>query len=139
MIESILNRLFGNPEEVNGNDRCETYLYRWIVKRTKYGSVYIHHFVGDDWAIDLHDHPKDNLSFGIYGSYIDTSDRGSITYNAPFIRFFQAEYRHRISAKNCWTILIVGPPVRKWGFWKDGIWVLWKDYVSDRTNKSSCD
>lgn len=138
-IENILTRLFGAPEEVNGAGRCETYLYRWIVKRTKHGNIYIHHFVGEDWAIDLHDHPKDNLSIGVHGSYVDISERGSRIYKAPFVRFFQADYKHRIVARDCWTILFVGPHVKQWGFFRHGCWIPWNLYVSNKSYKSSCD
>ena len=57
-IETLLNRAFGRPEEINGANRCPTYLYRWHLLKTRWFKAYLHHFVGDDWSVDFDDHPK---------------------------------------------------------------------------------
>jgi hypothetical protein len=57
----LLNKLFGPAEEINGH-RCPTYLYRWMLIKRQNWSIYLHHFVGDDWSLDLHDHPKRFIS-----------------------------------------------------------------------------
>lgn len=69
-MKKLLDRLF-QLEEINGADRCPTYLYRWtLAKVKKWGwGVYLHHFVGDDWSLDLHDHPKRFISIGLKGQY----------------------------------------------------------------------
>ena len=51
-----IDRLF-KLEEINGHGRCSTYLYRWTLLAFRRLSVYLHHFVGDDWSRDMHDHP----------------------------------------------------------------------------------
>lgn len=116
----LLNRMFGHPEEINGGDRCPTYLYRWIVfgkrkpllpdgrkRREPPFKVYIHRFVADDWSMDLHDHPKRFISIGLKGGYIEWSPctacgvpcgfREQKIFNAPWIRSFPAEHIHRLS------------------------------------------
>jgi hypothetical protein len=71
MIERILNRLFAR-EEMDGDGRCPTYLVRWtLLKLPGKRGVYLHHFVGDDWSLDLHDHPKRFISIGLKGRYIE--------------------------------------------------------------------
>lgn len=69
MIERWLTKLFGTPEEINGANRCPTYMYRWTLAKCGYIKVYLHKFVGDDWSLDLHDHPKRFISIGLWGEY----------------------------------------------------------------------
>lgn len=59
-------------EEINGAERCPTYLYRWTLLKFRGRGVYLHHFVGDDWSLDLHDHPKRFISIGLWGKYLET-------------------------------------------------------------------
>ncbi len=28
----------------------------------------------------------------------------------------------------CWTLVLMGPVRRRWGFWRDGRWWFWRDY-----------
>lgn len=66
-----IDRLF-QREEMDGDGRCETYLVRWTLLKLWGGiGVYLHHFVGDDWSRDLHDHPKRFISIGLWGSYVE--------------------------------------------------------------------
>ena len=140
-MRKILDRLFGKPEEINGGERCPTYLWRWTIlaRRGKFG-VYLHHFVGDDWSHDLHDHPKRFISIGLWGWYIEQTpckhglkNRTDIkVYRAPWIRTFPATHIHRLSvpSKNCWTLVVVLKPVREWGFWHLGQFIPWRKYVA---------
>ena len=129
----LLNKLFGQAEEINGHERCATYLYRWtIFKRDKKWSLYLHHFVGDDWSLDLHDHPKRFISIGLWGRYCEETIEGSRVYRAPWIRTFPAEHIHRlkmIDGGSCWTLVLVLKPTRNWGFWHSGRFISWRDYV----------
>jgi hypothetical protein len=123
-VRKLLDRLFGVPEEINGGERCPTYLWRWtILKWSGHFSIYLHHFVGDDWSFDLHDHPKRFISIGLWGWYIEQTpckhgleSRTDIKiYRAPWIRSFPAEHIHRIECptKNCWTLVAVLKPRRE--------------------------
>lgn len=135
----VLDVLFGAPEEINGGNRCPTYLWRWTVTKWRGRGIYLHHFVGDDWSRDLHDHPKRFISIGLYGWYIEqtpcpftpTCDCQKKMYRAPWIRSFPATHIHRLSvpSKNCWTLVIVLKPVREWGFWHERRFIPWKRYV----------
>src|SRR2546423_15062897 len=118
-MAKLLDKLFGEPEEINGGERCPTYLWRWtILKWNGHFSIYLHHFVGDDWSRDLHDHPKRFISIGLWGWYIEeTPYSGSAEwaalgpvrtrYRAPWIRTFPASHIHRlvVPSKNCWTLV----------------------------------
>lgn len=140
MIHQWLTRLFNAPEEINGMNRCPTYLYRWTLLKGADWAVYLHHFVGDDWSRDLHDHPKRFISVGLWGWYIeekpsrDLLDRHRTErkkWHAPWIRSFPATHIHRLTvpSKNCWTLVIVLHRVRDWGFWHLGRFIPWKSYV----------
>lgn len=132
-IHRLLNCLFGVAEEINGHDRCPTYLYRWaVLKRKGRFAIYIHHFVGDDWSLDLHDHPKRFISVGIKGAYLETTNTGYRWYRAPWFRTFPATHAHRIEtpSEGCWTLVVVLKTEREWGFWHRGYWYPWRSYVS---------
>lgn len=140
-MSKLLTRLFGTPEEINGGNRCPTYLWRWtIAQRKGHLGVYLHHFVGDDWSLDLHDHPKRFISIGLWGWYYEFTPGGNDGYNqrrkyqAPWIRTFPADHRHRLSvpSKNCWTLVIVLKPIREWGFWHDDVFIPWRAYVNEK-------
>ena len=126
----LLDRVF-QREEINGGERCPTYLYRWTLIKTRWGNVYLHRFVGDDWSTDLHDHPKRFVSIGLWGSYVEETPTRLRRWRAPWARTFPANYRHRITVPHgeCWTLVLVGRPEREWGFWVDGEWVWWRRYV----------
>jgi len=133
-MHKLLNKLLGIAEEINGCGRCPTYLYRWVLLSTRFGKLYIHKFVGDDWTKDLHDHPKDFMSIGIYGAYVEETVKGLEIFVAPWFRRFHAEHKHRIITPwgHCWTIVWVSPLKREWGFWHGGKWLQWKQYVEER-------
>lgn len=145
----FLTRVFGVPEEINGGSRCPTYLYRWFLMRTRWFKVYLHHFVADDWSLDLHDHPKRFISVGLRGRYVEITQGPSAidrsadgghrfqTFKAPWIRSFPAEHIHRLrmvrrmdgTLEDCWTLVIVLRGTREWGFWHLGRFIHWKSYV----------
>lgn len=124
----FVNWLFAK-EEING-ERCPTYMYRWrLLGLYSFFKVYLHHFVGNDWTKDLHDHPKRFISIGLRGSYIEETPGGERAYIAPWLRTFSATHIHRLRATDCWTLVIVGKPTREWGFWSNGQWVQWLQYI----------
>jgi hypothetical protein len=131
MLTKAFTWLFGQPEEINGRERCSTYLYRWIVYDGRRGKVYLHKFVGDDWTRDLHDHPKRFVSIGLWGSYLEETPAGKHRYRAPWIRTFPATHQHRLTTPwgTCWTLVIVLKTVREWGFWHEGRFIPWRDYM----------
>ena len=133
-LRNFINRVF-RMEEINGAERCPTYLFRWTLARFAGRAIYLHHFVGDDWAKDCHDHPKRFISIGLWGKYLEETPTGSRVYRAPWIRTFPATHIHRlcmIDGGTCWTVVIVLKSVRPWGFWdSQGQWWPWRLYVGD--------
>jgi hypothetical protein len=131
MKTTWLDRFFGPAEEINGRGRCPTYMYRWVVLDREGFKIYLHKFVGSDWSRDLHDHPKRFISIGLLGSYLEQTPAGFRRYRAPWIRTFPPEHQHRLSTPwgRCWTLVIVLRQVRDWGFWHEGRFIPWRQYV----------
>ena len=136
-LHRVLSRFFVH-EGIDGAGATEEYLHRWELFRLgRFAAVYLHHFVGDDWSRDVHDHPKRFVSIGLAGKYVEeTAKDGIVTvsrlYEAPWIRTFPATHRHRLrlpAGHTCWTLVIVGPAVREWGFYEGATWVPWREYV----------
>lgn len=150
----LIDRLL-RLEEINGANRCPTYLYRWTLFQPRWPrafwrgfGIYVHKFVGDDWSRDLHDHPKRFISIGLYGAYVeevpssaelrahyrDDTLVNETLYRAPWIRTFPASHIHRLrllaDRRPCWTLVIVLRSVREWGFWHEGVFIPWRDYVN---------
>jgi hypothetical protein len=46
------------------------------------------------------------------------------------LRLRPANHAHRtkVGPSGCWTLVVMGPLRRRWGFWRDGLWWFWKDY-----------
>jgi len=128
----LLDRLF-DLEKMDGDGLCDVYMLRWCLLRLKNFQIYVHHFVGDDWTRDLHDHPKRFVSIGLWGAYVEETPQGERVYRAPWIRTFPATHIHRLRLLNnkrtCWTVVVVTKPVRAWGFWNNGKWYPWEPYV----------
>lgn len=129
----LLDRLFGPAEEINGRERCPTYLYRWTILKRANWSLYLHQFVGDDWSYDFHDHPKRFISVGFWGRYLEETPETVRVYRAPWIRSFPAEHIHRLSlihGRPCWTLVLTLKATRGWGFWHGGRFIPWRKYVA---------
>lgn len=138
----FLNRHF-EVEYMDGDGLCPLYLVRWELWRGKDRAIYLHRFVGDDWTLDLHDHPKRFISIGLLGQYIEETESGERVYRAPWIRSFPAEHKHRlklIDKRPCWTLVMVGRTTRRWGFWHNGTWIRWRKYLrsSAAISRRSC-
>lgn len=128
----FIHKIF-RMEEINGGARCPTYMFRWtLLTLGKIASVYLHHFVADDWSNDMHDHPKRFVSIGLWGRYVEETPAGDRLYMAPWIRTFPANHIHRIRVDggHCWTLVVVFKAVREWGFWNAGRWIHWRRYVN---------
>lgn len=138
----FVDRLF-EREEISGDGLCPTYFVRWTLLRLFGCAVYLHKFIGDDWSLDYHDHPKRFISIGLRGAYVEHTPNGrSRMYVAPWVRTFPAVHRHRItltpSRTPCWTLVCVFRAERPWGFWTDNhTWIPWRKYVGSERAKQA--
>lgn len=99
-------------------------LRRWTVVKGARGGLYVHHFIGDDWSKDLHDHSGRMVSIGLWGSYEEETPEGKRVWRAPWVRTFPATWTHRLRlvTKSVWTVIWVGPKERGSGYWFRGRW-----------------
>ncbi len=97
------------------------YAYRWVFIFFGY-SIRIHHFLRSDDKRFFHDHAWWFLTFVLKGSYTDVSLDDRDELKRFQFRYRKAEHQHYVEVPvgGCWTILLTGKPLRKWGFWVNG-------------------
>lgn len=114
----------------------ELYMERWHLIKTRWLGVYIHRMVHDDDDRALHDHPGHNISLVLHGCYIEYLDDGRKLRGTGDIVFRHAATKHRleliVSGRPVTTIWIRLPSYREWGFWPNGRFVPWHEFVDAR-------
>lgn len=72
--------------DVDGN--IVPYVKRWYLRRQKSDSwlsnIYVHHFLRSDDDRSLHDHPFNNVSIILFGSYREYLDDGMYKIRKPW-------------------------------------------------------
>ena len=110
------------------------YLERWwIVPRNEQQNVYLHRILRDDDDRALHDHPWDNVSYVIAGSYREITPDGTFIRQPGDVVKRQATDMHRlelIDGEPCVSLFFTGQKVREWGFDCPGGWVHWRDFTA---------
>lgn len=113
---------------------------RWYLKRRKEKglNVYLHHMLQGDPDRDLHDHHSWNISIVLSGMYYEHLEKGVIKVRrAGSIIFRRADLLHRITLPvdntgfpiPCWTIFVLGPWFRNWGFKTEHGWIEHEKYL----------
>lgn len=136
--------------EVPQYDGDGTYLTRWRVIQTPWFGLYVHRFTGPDPRPTLHDHPWSFRSLVLKGGYIEATEyarhaslpvnwRGqdiptdSLRRHGAWTTLRRWTWNHkaagdahtivRLLSVPTWTLLLVGPRVRQWGYTDpDGTW-----------------
>lgn len=102
-----------------------TYLTRWWIIKTPLGGVALHRMQGPDARDTLHDHPWTFLSVVLRGGYTErrlrpgdmTVDEQHIVTRCNLVRAgVDAHSIRALHRTPTWTLLIVGPVRRTWGF-----------------------
>jgi hypothetical protein len=105
----IIERILRRPyESMSGNGLCPVYLEAWISREREGAPQY----------------------------YCRT-----FRHSAPWLRSFPASHLHRVRSSecgNCWTLVIVLPKSKPWGFVQDGVWIPFKQYVFGGKSRKSC-
>lgn len=119
-------------------------MVRWRLVQTPLISLYLHIWNKPDQDRDPHDHPWSFWSFVLWGGYVERLyERGW-----PLMDKWRGRWTlHRMPLRlahivtyikpRTMTLVIVGPAVRRWGFWRSlagrtGIryWEYWEHYRS---------
>lgn len=116
----------------------ENYLTRWRLIQTPWLSLYLHRFDHPDSRPTLHDHPWTFLSIVLRGGYIERRLNPNTlevdeAHHVRWINRVRASDAHAILSLDrtpTWSLMLVGPRVRKWGYWErfsDGSW-RWTEF-----------
>lgn len=104
-------------------------------------NVFLHHICRSDKERQMHDHPWWNCSILLSGGYWEHTPEGSFWRGPGSIVWRSPESLHRLeldpekSGGETWTLFLVGPRVRDWGFVSEsGEWTQWQNYLAN-TNK----
>lgn len=121
-----------DPDFVIGDN----YLRRWwVIPRNPFCSVYLHEILHSDDDGALHDHPWDNTSILLSGSYTEHTPAGSFGRKAGDVVDRKAEDSHRLELDEggrAVTLFITGPRRREWGFDCPQGWRVWTEFVDAR-------
>lgn len=113
------------------------YLKRWwIVPRNRMSNTYLHEINKSDDDRALHDHPWDNISFVIEGSYTEITPKHpeGLLREAGSVITRKATDSHRLiipGGGRCISLFTTGPIVREWGFHCPKGWRHWKKFVAN--------
>lgn len=121
-----------DPDFIIG-DPANPYLRRWwVVPRNEFQNVYLHEILRSDDDRALHDHPWDNRSLVIQGSYIEHTPSGIFFREPGSVIARRAEDSHRLEVvpgQTAVSLFFTGQKVRDWGFHCPKGWVNWRDFT----------
>lgn len=141
MIDDAVSRILGEPEIV-GNEKCPV-MFRWTIAEPFGCKVLLHHFLPNGDDPDPHDHPRSFVTLVLAGGYLDESWRlhgidlrriveEPMTRGRVRCRGARHLHRTRVGPQGCWSLVVMGPLRRPWGFLWDGNWWPWKTYLDER-------
>lgn len=114
----------------------DNYLRRWwAIPRNEGCNVYLHEILHSDDDRALHDHPWDNTSHLLFGSYIEHTPDGAFKREAGDIVTRKATDAHRlevIPGMEAISLFMTGPKLREWGFHCPQGWRHWREFVDER-------
>lgn len=129
------------------------YLKRWyLLPRAPWPvwpiGMYLHQILRSDDDRALHNHPWPNISILLRGSYVEVvpkRSRGFREWMTPHVEkrhllrctgdivLRRSGAAHRLvipAGRPAWSLFIVGPRIRDWGFWCKKGFVHWRDFVA---------
>jgi hypothetical protein len=104
---------------------------RWQLLKTPWFSIYIHGIYAPDQDKHLHNHPWDYKSLVLKGSYIEETTVGTNILSPGTFTSRSGESYHKIKkllTKSVYTLFIVTPVKRVWGYQVDGKWMHNEEY-----------
>lgn len=111
----------------------------WVIPRNKMQNVYLHEINKSDDERALHDHPWDNTSILIRGSYTEVTPAGTFVREPGSIIQRLATDLHRLVVEDnahVLSLFITGPNVRNWGFDCPKGWRPWQEFLTIERNEA---
>lgn len=144
--------------EIIGQEACPL-MMRWEFLDVGFLKAMIHYFPAEVSDRDPYDHPRPFVTLVLRGNYRDesweriaggydayTTQIGRVVkerLHAGSFRYRPAEHLHIVEtdAVGCWTLVVMGPIVREWGFVRlaSGSWWPWGKYVQKFGGVIRCD
>jgi hypothetical protein len=123
-----------------GDPNCPI-LKRWRIDA--FGlKLRLHKFYANTKDRDTHDHPWPFLTICLKGGYDDVRLDGKVDkVRAGSIRWRSIKHAHQTFAgPNGCTTIVIGPRAsREWGFFHEGKWMHWKQYMARFGHGMQCD
>jgi hypothetical protein len=113
-------------------------LTRYILVRTPWGGIYLHHIHRPDQDRDLHDHPWVFVSFILSGGYTEVAAvagrnwaQRERTWRRGSSHLMPLRHAHYISEVHgrLITLVFVSRRRQEWGFWTADGFVPWREYT----------
>lgn len=110
------------PHEVIGWKEYNETFIRWFVFQCRWFEVYLHKLHAPEWLPECHDHPWNFVSFVLRRGYTELLNRADgavlLNHEPGAIIYRKATDAHVVYTPNgpAWSLVVVGPNVRKWGF-----------------------
>jgi hypothetical protein len=107
-------------------------------------SLKLHVFIRSDADKELHDHPWSFWTLVLAGGYHEVTESGIITRKPGSLAYRPANWKHRVALRvlgfnqgefPCATLVLTSPVKRELGFWREGKFIPWREFVS----RSRCD
>ena len=133
MLDWALATMERKPDFIIG-DPDNPYMRRWwVVPRNEGCNVYLHEILRDDDDRALHDHPWDNTSMLLQGSYVEHTASGKTLREKGSVISRLAADAHRLEVvpgEPVISLFMTGPKVREWGFLCPERWVPWREFTA---------
>lgn len=110
---------------------------RWQLFKCKWFSIYLHGIYESDKDQHLHNHPWDYRSIVLKGSYIEETESGlNILSPGKVSKRVGSDYHkiNRLLSKSVYTLFIVSPIKRIWGYLVNGKWMDHETYRNRKNN-----
>jgi hypothetical protein len=143
-----LDKLIGDaknraPDFIIGGDTNPPYIRRWYLTTREDDKmrVYLHQQSRDDDARAMHDHIGNNVSIILDGGYMEYTPEGVYKRQPGDVIVRQADQLHRLQlfrhpdtfrVVESWSLFIVGPKIRDWGFMcPNKGWIPWQQFCDE--------
>jgi hypothetical protein len=135
MRSKLADWVRGFPWSNVGDDRNGGPIFtRYKLLKCRWFGVYVHEFFRDDRERCLHDHPWWFVSIVLRGGYWEETASGYRWKRPGSVLVRRAKFAHRIDVDPArplpWSLVIVGPKHRDWGFYTRTGWVKWRPGLS---------
>ncbi len=111
------------------------YLRRWwLIPRNELQNLYLHEINKSDDDRAFHDHPWENTSVILRGSYTEHTPEGVFVRQPGDAIYRPATTMHRLEVENNARVLslfFTGPKIREWGFDCPQGWRHWRDFTRE--------